>query len=72
MSKAGELKAGMKEPKIGDKVRATMNGDIWFTGTYAEESDVFAQYGVEVDDFGGELRYFIRAELIKPERRSHE
>ena len=27
------------EPKIGDRVRATMNGEDWFTGIYVEESE---------------------------------
>jgi len=54
----------MGEIKIGDRVKATMNGDIWFYGKYVKESDVFAQYGVEVEEFGGELRYFIRIEPI--------
>ena len=50
----------MEEPKIGDRVRATMNGEDWLTGVYVQESDTLAQYGVKRDD-NGEVRYFITA-----------
>ncbi len=51
----------MREPVIGERVRATMNGSDWFEGVYVEESDVFVQYGVLLDDIK-EIRYFVRAE----------
>jgi len=51
------------EPKLGDKVKATMNHEDWFIGVYEKESDVLAQYGVRRDDTK-ELRYFIHAEIV--------
>jgi len=57
----------MREPKIGDRVRATMNKETWFNGVYetniGESHDTFAEYGVRVDELD-EVRYFIHAELI--------
>lgn len=53
----------MREPVIGERVRATMNGSDWFDGLYVKNSDIFIQYGVLRDDIG-EIRYFIRAEPI--------
>jgi len=50
----------MDEPKIGDRVRATVNGEDWFVGVYVKESDTLAQYGVKRDDTG-EVRYFTTA-----------
>jgi len=50
----------MDDPKIGDRVRATMNGEDWFAGVYVEESETLAQYGVKRDDTG-EVRYFTTA-----------
>lgn len=52
-----------QEPKIGDHVRATMNGEDWFTGRYVQESEIFAQYGVLRDDIK-EVRFFVHAEPI--------
>ncbi len=49
------------EPRIGERVRATMNNTDWFSGVYEESVDVFASYGVRVDDTG-ELKFFIHAE----------
>ena len=43
---------------LGQKVKATNNGEKWFVGVYEKNSDVFAQYGVRLDT--GELRYFIQ------------
>jgi hypothetical protein len=51
----------MNDPEIGDRVRATMNGQDWYAGVYVEESQTIAQYGVKRDDIG-ELRFFIHAE----------
>jgi hypothetical protein len=50
----------MEEPKIGDRVKATMNGVDWFRGVYVEESETFVQYGVMLDDIK-ELRFFVSA-----------
>ena len=52
------------EPKIGDRVRATMNGEDWFTGIYVEESETFAQYGIKRDDMPNEVRFFTHAEKL--------
>jgi hypothetical protein len=51
----------MSDIKIGERVRATMNGQDWFTGKYVQESDIFAQYGVLRDDIK-EIRFFVHAE----------
>lgn len=53
------------EPKIGDRVRATMNGTDWFTGEYVKESDTLAQYGVKRDDMPNEIRFFTHAEKLQ-------
>ena len=53
----------MREPKIGERVRATMNHEDWYEGEYVKESDVFAQYGIMRDDIK-ELRYFVYAEPL--------
>ena len=47
-------------PKKGDRVRASMDGETWFTGKYIEESELFCQYGVLRDDIK-EVRFFINA-----------
>ena len=49
-----------KEPKIGDRVQATMNGEDWYTGVLVELSDVMVRYGVKRDDTG-EVRFFVNA-----------
>ena len=54
----------MSEPQIGDRVRATMNGDDWFTGVYVEESKIMVQYGVRRDDMPNEVRFFVNAEKL--------
>lgn len=51
------------EPNIGDRVRATMNGEDWYTGVYVHSSSTIAQYGVMRDDID-DVRYFTHAELI--------
>jgi len=57
------FKGGIMEPQIGDRVRATMNGEDWFEGRYVKKSEVFVKYGVKRDDIG-DVRYFIIAEKI--------
>lgn len=52
------------EPKIGDKVRATMNWKDWFTGVYVQESDTLVQYGVKCDDIPNGVRFFTYAEKL--------
>ena len=52
------------EPKIGDRVRATMNGEDWFVGVYVEGSETLAQYGIKRDDVPHEVRFFTHAEKI--------
>jgi len=52
------------EPKIGDRVRATMNGEDWFTGVYVQESETLAQYGIKRDDMPNEVRFFTHAEKL--------
>lgn len=47
----------MTQPKLGDSVRATMNGKDWFPGVLCGEIDLFVPYGVRVEE-DGELRYF--------------
>ena len=48
--------------KIGDRVQASMAGEVWFEGVWATRSDCFAEYGVILD---GEIeeRYFL---MIRP------
>jgi hypothetical protein len=43
------------EPIVGDLVQGTMNGINWFEGTLVKISDIFAPWGIRVDD---EVRYF--------------
>ena len=50
-------------PNIGDQVRATMNGEDWYTGVYVHSSNTIAQYGVMRDDID-EIRYFTHVEII--------
>jgi hypothetical protein len=50
--------------KIGDRVRASMDGVNWFTGTFVEESDIFATYGVLRDDIN-EVRFFLEAVVLQ-------
>lgn len=47
-------------PEIGQMVRAT-NGTGWFYGKFEKEIELFAPYGVRLDN--GELRYFIQIEV---------
>jgi len=42
-----------------------MNHEMWFDGIFVERSDIFAEYGVDVPGLG--LRFFIHAELAKPQ-----
>ena len=51
-----------QEPKIGDRVRASMDGKNWFTGKYVTESELFCQYGVLRDDIK-EVRFFTTAKV---------
>ncbi len=46
--------------KIGDKVKATMNGTDWFEGELVEEVDLFVPYRIRLES--GEVRYFAHAE----------
>lgn len=64
---AGDGKNGieMQEPKLGDRVRASMDGENWFAGKYVQESEIFAQYGVLRDDIG-EVRFFSIAVVHGP------
>lgn len=55
-------------PQIGDRVRATMNGQTWFTGTLEERSEVFIEYGVRRDDLKSELRFFTHAEKLEEKK----
>jgi len=55
----------MEFPEIGDKVRASMNGEFWATGVLVETIDLFAQYGVRCDDSPDKVSYFILARKIK-------
>lgn len=57
------MSAETNELKIGDRVRATMNGEDWRTGKFVEESETFARYGVLRDGLN-EVRFFINAEKI--------
>ncbi|MFA5340153.1 MAG: hypothetical protein WC332_00105 [Clostridia bacterium] len=57
------LNRRVAEPQIGDRVRATMNGEDWLTGTYQKNIELFTQYGVLLDDIN-EVRYFIAVENI--------
>ena len=52
-----------EEPHIGDRVRASMNSLDWYTGVYEEESEVFVQYGVRLDN-SNQLRFFAVAHKI--------
>ena len=58
-----------KDPKVGDRVSATMNGEDWFSGVFEVESDVLAKYVVRRDDTG-ELRYFTSAEVYTHKKRT--
>jgi hypothetical protein len=65
----GHLQKLLKEeamtqvPKIGDAVRATMDGKKWFSGILCGEIDFFVPYGVRIDE-NGELRYFAHIEPL--------
>ena len=50
-------------PVIGDRVKATMNREDWFIGTFVEEIDSIAPYGVLRDDTE-EVRFFIHVEKL--------
>lgn len=58
----------MNDVKIGDRVRATMDGKTWYVGTLVELSDIFVEYGVFRDDIN-ELRFFITAEPLQEDER---
>ncbi len=61
-------------PRIGDRVKATMNGKDWFSGVLVEEVELFTQYGVKLDETG-EVRFFIEAVPnagIQPSERSED
>ena len=49
----------MKEPIIGQRVRATMDHEHWVVGIFERESEIFAGYGVRPDDKPNELRCVI-------------
>lgn len=57
----------LMEPKIGERVKATQNNADWYIGTLVEESEVFAQYGVLLDDTR-EVRFFIHVEHLEKEK----
>ncbi len=54
MSKADEASPveELVGPKIGDRVKATMNGKDWFSGVLMEKIELFTHYGVKLDETG--------------------
>ncbi len=58
------------DPWIGKRVRASMNGKDWFPGVYEKNVDIFAQYGVRLDD-SNEVKFFMMIEPLPDAERGH-